>query len=125
LSAAAGSLRRRFASSAGLRPPTAPLTRQHLTQRRLRRSIDQVGRTGPADLSGHRRRRRSRWREIAERRADVVDIPTFDSNSPVVRADHDAPQGGSLEPHANPDVLAFARWFADWWLRRGHELAES
>jgi hypothetical protein len=43
----------------------------------------------------------------------------------VVRADHDPPQGGSLGPQTNPEVIGFVRWFADWWLRRGHELTES
>lgn len=25
-------------------------------------------------------------------------------------------------PHLHPEVEAFARWFADWWLRRGRQL---
>ena len=51
----AGSLRRRLASSAGLRSPSAPLARQHLTQRRLRLIGTEVGRTEPADLVGRPR----------------------------------------------------------------------
>jgi hypothetical protein len=40
------------------------------------------------------------------------------------------PTGGPAEQEAQPDeptpihdpeVLDFARWFADWWLRRGHD----
>jgi hypothetical protein len=33
--------------------------------------------------------------------------------------------GGDLDegtPELHPEVLAFARWFVDWWLRRGLRL---
>ena len=34
--------------------------------------------------------------------------------------------GGTLdEPTVSPDLQSFARWFADWWLRRGHELTTT
>jgi hypothetical protein len=26
------------------------------------------------------------------------------------------------QPACHPEVAEFARWFADWWLRRGHSL---
>lgn len=25
----------------------------------------------------------------------------------------------------NPEIIEFARWFADWWLRRGRELTDG
>jgi len=25
----------------------------------------------------------------------------------------------------HPEILAFARWFADWWIRRGQELTDA
>lgn len=32
--------------------------------------------------------------------------------------------GGAFDELAvSPDIQSFARWFADWWLRRGHELS--
>jgi hypothetical protein len=35
--------------------------------------------------------------------------------------------GGPRHEHhstLDPDLLAFARWFADWWLRRGRDLTD-
>ncbi len=36
-----------------------------------------------------------------------------------------SPIGGEADaenPQLHPEVEAFVRWFADWWLRRGREL---
>jgi hypothetical protein len=36
------------------------------------------------------------------------------------------PEGGcGLETQPGPELNSFARWFADWWLRRGRDLAEA
>jgi hypothetical protein len=42
------------------------------------------------------------------------------SPRPDAGGDHDA------QPELHPEVAAFARWFVDWWLRRGaHLVAEE
>lgn len=40
---------------------------------------------------------------------------------------HDSKQGGrrnACQDNPNQEHVAFAQWFADWWLRRGRELTD-
>jgi hypothetical protein len=35
---------------------------------------------------------------------------------------HQGEPDDEQQPACHPEVAEFARWFADWWLRRGHSL---
>jgi hypothetical protein len=76
---------------------------------------------GRCDAQGRRRPGNSRAQHARTQRTARDVCPTGRPRKPYTT-------GGRLPDDTLPthdiDLEIFARWFADWWLRRGHDLAE-
>jgi hypothetical protein len=79
------------------------------------------------------RPQRGHWFKRRDRRGCVPPTPT----SPAVPWSPARPSSGVIDAsrrtqrtgrhqdlRTEPDVLTFANWFADWWLRRGRDLTD-
>ena len=77
----------------------------------------------PWSVSGRRRRKRGVSPPSDSPRRELEPIASQASLS--LTSNRDRLEPASIASGHGPEALAFARWFADWWLRRGRELTAA